>query len=182
MGHLHYKRHFLALAVAAVALFLLILWDPFSAPLLPIFAVGGALHAAALIFALRAPQDGWRKCYFVALAAALSVATLYIGILGLQLFALLSANERLYLVLAVCAAAGAIIYGSLIRLFWLRDLSSRSLLAISMACVLAVALAFFTRRYFPSLEGWWLIVLWWCAFSGGLWYADTYSAPRPVRN
>ncbi|MGO9930516.1 MAG: hypothetical protein ACLPV8_01685 [Steroidobacteraceae bacterium] len=178
MGHFHYARHFVLLAAAAILLILSSRWDLFSEAFLPTFAISGALHALALLFALRAPQALMRKCAFVLAAAALSVLSLYIGILSLELFAILPASARLYLVLALCAASGAITYGSLIRLCWIRALSSRSILAIAACCVLATCVAFFARTYFPFLAGWWLTAAWWFAFSAGLWHFDTHPQGR----
>ena len=173
MGHFHYPRHFGVLAAAAVVLILPSRWGFFSEALLPTFAISGALHALAVVVALRAPSPLLRKCSFVALAAVLSVLILYIGILSLALFAILPANARLYMALGVCSAAGALTYGSLIRLFWLQKFSSRFILAIAAGCVLGTFFAFFARHYFPFLAGWWLAAAWWFAFSGGLWYFDT---------
>src|SRR5271165_4200979 len=85
MGHFHYARHFAVLAAAAIVLFLPSRWNLFSGEFLPTFAISGALHALTLVFALRATHALLRKCAFVALAAALSAITLYIGILSLQL-------------------------------------------------------------------------------------------------
>lgn len=173
MGHFYYPRHFGVLAAATVVLFLLGHWSLLSDSLLVTFALNGALHAAALALALRAPQNLPRKFTFVAIAAVLSVLTLYVGIIGLVLFAVLPGNERLYVVLGVCSLSGAITYGSLIRLFWMRNFSPRLILAGSITCVLATSLAFFARTYSDFLGGWWLTAAWWFAFSGGLWYFDT---------
>jgi hypothetical protein len=101
--------------------------------------------------------------------------TLYVGIIGLVLFAVLPGNERLYVVLGVCSLSGAITYGSLIRLFWMRNISSRLILAMAIVCVLATSLAFFARTYFDFLGGWWLTAVWWFAISGGLWYFDAHT-------
>jgi hypothetical protein len=174
MGHFHYARHFAVLAAAAIVLLLPSRWALLSAALLPTFAISGALHALALVFALRAAHAPLRKCAFVALAAALSVFTMYIGILSLELLAILPAGMRLYMTLGLCAAAGAVSYGSLIRIFWLQNFSSRSILAIALGCVLGALLAFFARGYLPFLAGSWLAAAWWFAFSAGLWYFDTH--------
>ena len=173
MGHFHYRRHFSLLAVAALILLLFSRWAAFSEPFLPTFAINGVLHATALVLALRAPDVLWRKCAFIAIAAGFSVLALYIGILALELFAVLPSNERLYLALGLCAASGAITYGSLVRIFWIRKFSSRAILAIAVSCVLAVFIGFFARTHFPFLGDWWLAAVWWSAFSGGLWYLDT---------
>jgi hypothetical protein len=176
MGHFYYPRHFSLLAAATVIVFLLGHWSLLNDSLIVNFAINGALHAAALVLALRAPQRLSRKSAFVAIAAALSVLTLYVGITGLVLLAVLPGNERLYVVLGVCSLSGAITYASLIRLFWMRKFSSRLILAMSMVCLLATSLAFFARTYSDSLGGWWLAAAWWFAFSGGLWYVDTHGS------
>jgi hypothetical protein len=182
VGHLHYPRHFSVLAAATVVMFLLGHWDLLRDSLLVTFAINGALHACAIVLSLRAPPPGLaRKAAFVAIAAALSVLTLYIGIIGLVLFAVLPGNERLYVVLSVCSLSGAITYGSLIRMFWIRILSSRIILAMAVLCVLATSLAFFARAYWEFLGGWWLAAAWWFAFSAGLWYFDTHSDVLPTR-
>jgi hypothetical protein len=175
MGHFDYPRHFSLLAAATVILFLLGHWSLLNDSLIVSFAINGALHAAALALALRASQPLLRKTAFVAIAATLSVLTLYVGIIGLVLFAVLPGNERLYVVLAVCSLSGAITYASLIRLFWMRKFSSRLILAMAMVCLLATSLAFFARTYADFLGGWWLAAAWWFAFSGGLWYVDTHG-------
>ncbi|HEY0803220.1 MAG TPA: hypothetical protein VGD54_20460, partial [Steroidobacteraceae bacterium] len=94
------------LAAATVILFLLGHSSLFSDSLIANFAINGALHASALALTLRAPQSLWRKLAFIAIAAAFSVLTLYVGIIGLVLFAVLPGNERLYVVLGVCSLWG----------------------------------------------------------------------------
>jgi hypothetical protein len=181
MGHFHYGRHFRMLGAGAVVLFAVTRWDPFDDPLLTTFALSGAIHAVALVLALRAAQTPLRKGLFVAIAAAMSVMTLYIGIAGLVLFAVLPGNERLYMVLGLCAVSGAIAYGLLIRGFWMKTFSTRFILAIAAACLPAAFIAFFVRGYLQFLEGWWLAAVWWFAFSGGLWYFDTRRRQRDNR-
>jgi hypothetical protein len=156
-------------------------WELFDEPFLPTFALSGALHAASLSVALRAPESALRKGSFIAITALLSILTLYIGIVSLQLFGALPAAERLYLVLGLCSVAGAITYGSLIRLFWMRALSSRSILGIAIGCVPATCLAFLIKTRL-DLDSWVLAAAWWCAFSAGLAYVDklakTAAKPR----
>jgi hypothetical protein len=173
MGHFYYSRHFGVLAAATVILFLLGQWSLLKDSLIVTFAISGALHASALVFTLRAPESLTRKSIFVAIAAALSVLTLYVGIISLVLFSVLPGTERLYVVLGVCSLSGAITYGSAVRLFWMRNLSSRLILAMSVLCLPATSLAFFARAYTEFLGAWWLAAAWWFAFSGGLWYFDT---------
>jgi hypothetical protein len=174
VGHFNYARHFGLLGVATVLLFLLSHWDLLSDSLLASFAINGALHALSLSLALRSPQSNLRKLVFIAAAAALSVFTMYVGIIGLVLFAVVPGNERLYMVLGLCSLTGAITYGALNRIFWLRKFSSRRILGLAFLCLLATSLAFFVRAYFQALGSWWLTAVWWCAFSGGLWFFDTH--------
>jgi len=158
MGHFYYARHFGVLGAATVVLFSISHWDLISDSLLVSFAISGAL----------------RKSCFVALAAALSVFTMYVGIMGLVLFAAIPGNERLYAVLGLCSLTGAITYGSLIRLFWMRNLSSRLILSMALLCVLATSLAFFAKTYSDFLGGWWLAAAWWFTLSGALRFFDTH--------
>lgn len=175
MGHLYYARHFGVLGAATVVLFLLGHWDLISDSLIVSFAISGALHACTVLLALRSPQSLLRKFCFVGLAAALSVFTMYVGIMGLVLFAVVPGNERLYLVLGLCSLTGAITYGSLIRLFWIRNFSSRLILAMAVLCVPATFLGFFAKTHADFLGGWWLAAVWWFAFSGALWFFDTHA-------
>ena len=173
MGHFYYARHFGVLGAATVVLFLLRFWDLISDSLVVSFAISGALHACALVLALRSPQSLLRKFCFIALAAALSVFTMYVGIAGLVLFAAVPGNQRLYAVLALCSLSGAITYGSLIRMFWVRNLSARLVLAVALLCVAATSLGFFAKTHADFLGGWWLAAAWWFAFSGALKFFDT---------
>jgi hypothetical protein len=175
LGTFHYARHFGLLAAATVIVFLLGHWSLLSESLFAVFAINGALHAASLALTLRTPQSLARRLVFIAIAVALSVLTLYIGIICLVLFAVLPGNERLYVVLGVCSLSGAITYGSLIRIFWVRSFSSRVVLVMSVLCMLATSLAFFARTYSDFFGAWWLTAVWWFALSGGLWFFDTHS-------
>lgn len=174
MGHFNYARHFSVLGAATVIVFLLQYWALLSDALLASFAINGALHALSLSVALRSPQSVLRKSAFIALAAAFSVFTMYVGIIGLVLFAVVPGNERLYMVLGLCSLTGAITYGSLIRMFWIRKFPPRCILGMAFVCLLATSLAFFIRGYSEFLGGWWLASVWWFAFSGGLWFFDTH--------
>jgi hypothetical protein len=173
MNHFSYRRHFGMLAVGLIGIFLLSHWDLLKDQILVTFAINGAVHASSLALSLRTPITIVRKLLFIALAAVLSVFTLYIGIVGLVLFAVLPATERLYFVLGLCAVSGAITYALLIRLFWFKKFPSRSILAMAVACMFAVFGGFFARTHFEALDGWALAGVWWFAFSGGLWYFDS---------
>ncbi len=174
MRHFNYARHFGALGAATVLLFLLQHWALLSDSLLVSFAVSGALHAVCVACALRSAQNILRQLAFIALAAAFSVFTMYVGIAGLVLFAAVPGNERLYMVLGLCSLTGAITYGALVRTFWIRQFSPRGILGTAFLCVLATSLGFFVRTHSAALGGWWLASAWWFAFSGGLWFFDTH--------
>ena len=63
--------------------------------------------------------------------------------------------------------SGAITYGSLIRLFWIRKFSSRLDTCDGDFCVAAAtSLAFFAKLHADFLGGWWLAAAWWFAFFG----------------
>ena len=179
MGYFLYGRQFLLLAGFGVLLAgitrLHLLTD-----LIVCFAVYGALHAGALVLTLRARQSVWRSCLFILGAAALSVMTLRVGMFVGRLSGTLSVNVAIYAVLGFSAVTGVLAYGILIRVFGIHDLTPRSLAAISVACVLATYVAFFTLTHFHFLGRWWLALCWWWAFSGGLWYCDRRRNAVPL--
>jgi hypothetical protein len=173
--HLYYQRHFILLGcgitmLAAISL-LNLYGDAFFA-----FAINGALHASVLIASLRAADTLVRKCLFVAISAVLSIFALYVGIVALVLLAVLPDNARLPAVLAICAASGAVTYGSLVRIFWIRNLRPRSILAMAMVCMLVILPAYFAKIYFQLPGMWWLVAIWWLAFSCSLWLFDLKAA------
>ena len=171
MGHFLYPRHFLLLICLSVLL--AVIPRPHApSDLNASFALYGALHASALALTLRARQPIWQKCLFVAIAAGLSVMTLRIGMVGSHLSETFPGNVGLYAALGFSAATGALIYGMLVRLFWISAMTSRSLAIISLSCLLASFIALFTGSHFHVLGPWWLAVLWWHAFSGALWFRD----------
>jgi hypothetical protein len=179
-----YQRHFILLAVAVVALAILSSFNFFSEALFPNFALNGALHAATLVLSLRTGATLVRKCLFVAIATLLSILTLYIGIVGLVLLAYLPGDTRLFAVLALCALAGGMTYGTLVRLFWVRHLSSRSVLFIAFICLFVTLPTYLLKHYLQIAGVWYLAAAWWFAFSAGLWYFDaknTRGAAAPTR-
>jgi hypothetical protein len=181
VGHFLYPRHFLLLICLGVLL--AVMPRPhLSSDLNASFALYGALHASALMLTLRARQPIWRKCLFVAVAAALSVIALRVGILGRHLSATFTGNAGLYAALGFSAVTGALIYGILIRLFGISVITVGSLAAISLGCMLAAFVALFTGSHFHFFGPWWLAVLWWLAFSGGLRYFDQRHSRSTLRH
>jgi hypothetical protein len=170
-AHFLYVRHFLLLAGFSVVVAALtrrhLLTD-----LNVSFALYGALHSTALVLALRVRRPIWQRCLFVACAAALSVMTLRFGLFAGHLSGTLPGNAALYAVLGFSAVIGALAYGILIRAFGLVEPTVGGLALIAAGCMLSAFIAFFTLAHSHSLGRWLLAVLWWYAFSGGLWFCD----------
>jgi hypothetical protein len=173
MAPVLYLRHFLLLGAFGVALAVISRLHLLS-NLDASFALYGALHAAALLLSLATRRFGWRQCLFIVLAAGLCVMTLHVGIGIMHRLGRLPGNTGLYTALGVAAWTGAVAYGISLRLWGIRRLKPRSLAVIGLGCALASYAAFLTLGHFHSLGRWWLTVLWWFAFSGGLWYHDRH--------
>jgi hypothetical protein len=157
-----YPRHFALLSAFAA---LLLVASPWRAPGVYFeFALYGALHAAALVLNLRPRRPVWRQGTFVALAALLCTLIGRLGLYGLRFGPLPT--------LASSAAAGAVAYGMLIRIFLAYALPAAALAKIALGCLVATLAAFIGGASYPVLGGLWLAVAWWLAFSGGLWYED----------
>jgi hypothetical protein len=171
MAPVHYLRHFLLLGAFSVALAVISRLHLLS-NLDASFALYGAGHAAALVLSLRGRRSAWRECLFIVVAAALSVITLHVGIWIMHLLGRLPGNIGLYTALGVAAWAGAVTYGISIRLWGIRLLKPRSLAVIGLGCAVATYAAFISLAHLHFLGRWWLPMLWWFAFSGGLWYHD----------
>jgi lysylphosphatidylglycerol synthetase-like protein (DUF2156 family) len=170
MTRLFYPRHFTLLACFSVLLG--VISSLHNARDLSVsVAMYGTLHASALVIALRTRHAIWRKCLFIAVAAVLSVLALRVGISAGQLSGMSLANSAFYGVLALSAATGAVTYGLSIRLFGIH-LTLGALAAIAVACLSATCIGGFAVRHFHFLGPWCLAVVWWHAFSGGLWYFD----------
>lgn len=172
-----YARHFRLLAccsalVAAMSLLRL------PSNIFASFALYGALHASALIFALRVPQPLGRRSLFIVMAAALSAMTPRVGLFTGQVFGAVPGNMAFYAALGLSAGMGAVAYGILIRWLGIYRLDLSGLAVISMGCVLSTCLAYVTMAHGRWLGPWWLAVLWWHAFSGGLWYLDSCGRGR----
>ncbi len=128
-------------------------------------AVNGALHACAVVSSLRVTASAPRKLLFVVLAAALSIMTLYVAIIVLGALSILPNSQRLPATIGIAAMTGAITYGSLVRLFWIRGVRPRTILGLAMFCVLATLGGYFIKLKFNWDGMWWLAVIWWVTFS-----------------
>ncbi len=171
MSHFLYSRHFVCLTCFS-ALIGLAAHLPLFANVSLSFALYGGLHALALVIALRVRQPPWRMTLFVGVAAAISVLTLRAGLLALQLLGSLPGNLRLYAALGLATMLGALAYGLLIRQSKMYPFPASALALISLGCVAAAYVGFFTLAHGHGPGRWWLAVLWWYAFSAGLWYFD----------
>jgi hypothetical protein len=174
MKHFFYRRHFALLACFSVLIGVmggLHLAPNISASL----AIYGGLHAAALVLALRSRHSIWRRCWFVAVGAALSVLALRVGTFAGQLTGIGPGNINFYRLLGLSAATGALAYGLSIRLFGFHTLTLPALTAIAVACVVATCVGGFSVTLIPLLGPWWLAVVWWYAFSAGLWHFDSHD-------
>jgi hypothetical protein len=171
VSHFFYPRHFLWLGCFSILLAVMTRL-PLSNDLSISFALFGALHASALVLSLRAPQPIARNCLFVVISAGLCVITLRAGMVARHLFGALPGNLGLYTALGLATITGALTYGFLIRLCRIFPMTLASLGAISLGCMSATFLALFTAGALHFPGPWWLAVLWWHAYSGGLWYAD----------
>jgi hypothetical protein len=178
MQHILYKRHFLLLTAFGIGIATASL-ARIALDLSLSFALYGALHAAALVLALRVVEPIWRKCLFVAIATVLCVMTVRIGVYAGRWLAISTAGVGLYLLFGLTSMIGAAAYGILVSLFGFAQLTPRSLTAIAAGCLFATAIAVFSLVRAHFLGPWWLAVLWWYAFSAGLWFFDG-SARRPI--
>jgi hypothetical protein len=174
-----YSRHFAALGccgiIAAVVAWLDVL--PSAAES---FACYGALHAMAVVIALSASTPIRRRVLFVATAAGVCFLTYRAGIFGRSLAVIYLGASGWYGPLGFSAVIGAVVYGiAFRRVLGVQTLTMRSIAIISCGCLLATFAAAFSAARIHGLGLWWLAVLWWFAFSGGLWYFDT-RRPRTL--
>ena len=173
---LRYPRHFLLLACFSVLISVMSRLHP-AGDLSISFALYGALHALALVLAVRRHPTIWGKCLFIALAAALCVLTFRLGAVAREPFGAVPGNVAFYTLLGLSSVVGAASYAALIRLSGWYALTITEVAAIAAGCMLAAFVSLFTASHFHALGAWWFAVLWWFTFSGGLWYFD-----RPRRS
>ena len=174
LDRFRYRLHFLMLACFG-ALLIAMAKLHFATNVSVTFALYGALHASALVIALRDHHPISRNCIFIAAAAGLSAMTLHVGIATAHWLGPGRGNVALYAALGFSAVTGAATYGVLIRVCGIYELTARALAVICLSCLLAAYAAIVTLAHFRFLGQWWLAVLWWYAFSGCLWYLDNHG-------
>jgi hypothetical protein len=167
-GIFNYRRHFMYLAAAIVILAGVGRTALYEKNLVFACAVNGALHAGALIASLRAAAPALRKGMFAAIAAGLSIMSMYVAIIALVALSILPDSERLPVVVAIGAMTGAITYGSLIRTFWIRGIRPRAILGLATLCAVAALAGYLLKLKFDWPGMWWLAAIWWLTFSIGL--------------
>lgn len=176
MSILNYPRHFLLLGCGSLALVLLtrlptsLVYDR----LWCLFGLSGALHAMAVVLALRSRSLWLSRFAFVVAAAALSMAAPFAGLKVIDLLGL-RGIATIFPALALTAAIGAASYWLLVRVLWARFLSLRSLLGAIGSCVVATLIASVATGVVPFLREALLSTLWWLAFSASLWIADRHN-------
>ena len=164
-----FARHFTVLTGMAVVLAATDHWRP-SYGAISSFGLFGALHSSAIVMSLRESYPLLRSGLFVALAAGLSALTGALVLYGSRLVGMLPGMTGPWLLLALSSGIGAASYASLIRHFWMPDLTMGELISISLGCVVAAAAVLLAARLLQAFGGMWFAICWWYAFSAGLWY------------
>jgi hypothetical protein len=175
--HVHYARHFTLLACIAALLIVTSRWRA-SPGAAYSFAIYGALHASVLAASLRDRQPLVRQILFVAIAALVCMLTARLGLFGMRFAGKLPSFAGPVLLLAAVSGVGALGYGLLIRLFWIRDLSLHVFGITAIFCILAECAALIVGNHYQVLGGLWLAIPWWFAFSAGLCYYEHRRSRR----
>ena len=177
MKVLAYKRHFLILSLATVALHLsLRALDRISnvdLRVAAIFGLPGALHAISVVMSLTSRTKFSKRVFFVALAAALNLVTPLAGFIAFPLFTVVPVVVRLipqlrelgdstpgnsirfFLVVLSASACGSLAYWFLMRFFWLKSLRYRHFFLTLALCGAATFLAFSVLSILGSTPAYW---------------------------
>jgi hypothetical protein len=177
MQYLNFRLHFILLSVAIVILAGLSFLPLYDNPLFAC-AANGILHATAIVASLRASATALRRVSFVALAAGLSIMSLYIAIIVLVALSILPDSQRLPAVLVIASMCGAITYGSLVRIFWVRGIRPRVILGLAAVCSGATLIGYVLKLRFDWSGTWWLVAIWWLAFSLSLRFFGQPTASK----
>lgn len=174
---LNYTRHFILLvAVAAglaaasrIAIGLASAEALSAVGIASQFAIFGALHALVLVSSLTTRPPLGRQIVFIALAAAISLATAWSTLLLVRRLA--GVNGPMPILIAA-AALGAWVYAHTIRRVLQLELGARSITWISLAGAIAVAAAYPVAKRVPGAAALALAIPWWLAFSATLALQD----------
>ena len=174
---IRYKRHFATLTFAVLIFWFVLAYDTVPGGvdrLLFYFCLIGALHATSLVVSLR-DHKGWVSSFaFIALAAILSVATLFSIFLPAWLFSQVTSlrqDPKLFLSLGLASAFGASAYWLVIRCFWLKSLRFLDLIMTAAICAAAAVLSWLGAGMITPTTGRWNpgdvipTAAWWVAFS-----------------
>jgi catechol 2,3-dioxygenase-like lactoylglutathione lyase family enzyme len=143
-------------------------------PLCFLCGLSGALHAIAVVLALRSKSSRLSRFGFVMTTAALSIAAPFAALKVIDLLGL-AGIATIFVALALTSAIGAVSYWLLVRGLWARFLSPRSLLVTVGSCVLATFIASVAISVVPFLRDVLLPMFWWLAFSASLLIADRHN-------
>jgi len=176
MGILHYARHFGLLACMTAVLSATGRWIPVPG-VVATFGIYGALHASLLAFTLRGRQPTGRRLRFVAVAAALSMLSVSLGLGAGHIIGGSMGMTRPALLLSLSSGVGAATYASLVRRFFGAHLTWPAIVTIMLGCVLAT-LAVLASGFHLKGAGLPVAVSWWFAWSLGLWFHDGRSARK----
>ena len=177
MPNFNFRLHFIVLSVAIIVLAGLSFLPLYDNPLFAC-AANGMLHASSVVASLRAPTTALRRLLFVALAAGLSIMSLYVGIIALVALSILPDSQRLPAVLVIASMCGAITYGSLVRTFWVRGIRPRVILGLAAVCSGATLIGYIAKLRFDWSGSWWLAAIWWLAFSLCLRFFGNPPSPK----
>ena len=177
MPYFNFRQHFILLSVAIIVLAGLSFLPLYDNPLFAC-AANGILHATSVVASLRTPTTTMRRVLFVALAAGLSIMSLYVGIIALVALSILPDSQRLPAVVVIASMCGAITYGSLVRIFWVRGIRPRVILGLAAVCSGATLIGYIVKLRFDWSGTWWLAAIWWLAFSLCLKFFGNPPAPK----
>lgn len=179
MAILNYPRHFLLLAGAAAVLVLGLAvhlpWSPVADRLLVLFGSSGALHAVAVVLALRQALAWRSRVGFVLAAMVLAIVAPMSG-LGLAALLPLGMMTTVFVALALASAFGAVAYWLLVRGMLAPFLSRGSLLVTIAACEGAMLLTALAPTVVAIPRDPLAPTLWWLGFSTSLYIADRRSS------
>ena len=177
MPFLNFRLHCILLSVAIIVLAGLSFLPLYDSPLFAC-AANGMLHATSVVASLRAPTTTLRRLLFVALAAGLSIMSLYVGIIALVALSILPDSQRLPAVVVIASMCGAVTYGSLVRIFWVRGIRPRVILGLAAVCSGATLIGYIVKLRFDWSGTWWLAAIWWLAFSLCLRFFGNPPSPK----